>query len=108
MLTTHLFRYTSECTVSQSNFQNFLRLGWQGGIDPLTKILRTFLRPITTAVDRVAADHSWAFYSGDLVETDVIPEKKADGKNLLSAMSEWSSLERGLVVGFCAQPHYCY
>ena len=25
MLTTYLFRYTSECTVSQSNFRNFLR-----------------------------------------------------------------------------------
>jgi len=43
MLTTYLFRYTSECTISYSNFQNFLRLGRQGGIDPLTKILRTFL-----------------------------------------------------------------
>ena len=41
MLTTYLFRYTSECTISQSNFQNFLRLRRQGGIDPLTKILRT-------------------------------------------------------------------
>jgi len=45
-LTTHLFRYTPECAISWSNFQNFLRLGWQGGIDPLTKILRT---PLTTA-----------------------------------------------------------
>jgi len=26
MLTTYLFRYTSECTISSSNFQNFLRL----------------------------------------------------------------------------------
>ena len=43
MLTAYLFRYTSECTISQSNFQNFLRLGRQGGNDPLTKILRTFL-----------------------------------------------------------------
>jgi len=43
MLTTYLFRYTSECTISQSNFHNFLRLRRQGGIDPLTKILRTFL-----------------------------------------------------------------
>ena len=43
MLTTYLFRYTSECTISWSNFQNFLRLRRQGGIDPLTKILRTFL-----------------------------------------------------------------
>ena len=34
MLTTYLFRYTSECTISQSNFQNFLRLGRNGGIDP--------------------------------------------------------------------------
>jgi len=34
----------------------------------------------------------WAFYSGDLVETDVIPEKKAGVENLLSAMSEWSGL----------------
>ena len=41
MLTTYLFRYTSECTISYSNFQKFLRLRRQGGIDPLTKILRT-------------------------------------------------------------------
>ena len=34
MLTTYLFRYTSECTISQSNFQNFLRLTRQRGIDP--------------------------------------------------------------------------
>jgi len=34
MLTTYLFRYTSECTVSWSNFQNFLSLRRQGGIDP--------------------------------------------------------------------------
>jgi len=31
MLTTYLFRYTSECS---KNFQNFLRLRRQGGIDP--------------------------------------------------------------------------
>ena len=37
---------TSECTIWQSNFQNFLRLRRQGGTDPVTKILRTFLRPI--------------------------------------------------------------
>ena len=34
MLTTYLFRYTPECTILQSNFQNFLRLRRQGGIDP--------------------------------------------------------------------------
>jgi len=34
MLTTYLFRYTPECTISKSNFQTFLRLRWQGGIDP--------------------------------------------------------------------------
>jgi len=35
MLTTYLFRYTSECTISWSNFQNFLLcLMRQGGIDP--------------------------------------------------------------------------
>ena len=34
MLTTYLFRYTLECTISQSNFQNFLRLRRQRGIDP--------------------------------------------------------------------------
>ena len=34
MLTIYLFRYTSECTISQSNFQNFLRLRRQAGIDP--------------------------------------------------------------------------
>ena len=43
MLATYLFRYTSECTISWSNFQNFVRLKRQRGIDPLTKILRTFL-----------------------------------------------------------------
>jgi len=43
MLNTHLFKYTSECTISGSNFHNFLCLRRQGGIDPLTKILRTFL-----------------------------------------------------------------
>jgi len=43
MLTTYLFRYTSECTISLSNFQSFFRLRWQGGTDPLTKILRTLL-----------------------------------------------------------------
>ena len=42
-LTTYLFRYTSECTISWSNFQNILCLRRQGSIDPLTKILRTFL-----------------------------------------------------------------
>jgi len=41
MLTTYLFMYTSECTILQSYFQNFLRLRRQGGIDPLTRILRT-------------------------------------------------------------------
>ena len=34
MLTTYLFRYTSECTISWSDFQNFLRLRRQRGIDP--------------------------------------------------------------------------
>ena len=43
MLTTYLFRHTSEYTISWSNFPNFLRLRRQGGIDPLTKILRTSL-----------------------------------------------------------------
>jgi len=43
VLTTYLFRYTSECTISWSDFRNFLPLRRQGGIDPLTKILRTFL-----------------------------------------------------------------
>ena len=33
MLTTYLFRYTSECTISQSNFHNFLHLRLQGVID---------------------------------------------------------------------------
>ena len=41
MLTTYLFRYTTECTILQSSFLNFFRLTQQGGIDPLTKILRT-------------------------------------------------------------------
>ena len=34
MLATYLFRYTSECTIPKSNFQNFLHLRRQGGIDP--------------------------------------------------------------------------
>ena len=34
MLTTYLLRYTSECTISSSNFPHFLRLRRQGGIDP--------------------------------------------------------------------------
>ena len=34
MLTTYLFRYASECTISWSEFENFLRLRRQGGIDP--------------------------------------------------------------------------
>jgi len=34
MLTTYLLRYTSECTILQSNFQNFIRLRRQGGTDP--------------------------------------------------------------------------
>jgi len=34
MLTTYLFRYASECTISWSEFENFLRLRLQGGIDP--------------------------------------------------------------------------
>jgi len=40
VLTTYIFRYTSERTISLSNLP---RLRRQGGIDPLTKILRTFL-----------------------------------------------------------------
>ena len=43
MLTTYLFRYTSECTISWQSFQNFLSLKRQG--TSLTKILRTFLLP---------------------------------------------------------------
>ena len=37
MLTTYLFRYRpilTECTISWSNFQNFLCLRRQGGIEP--------------------------------------------------------------------------
>ena len=34
MLTTQLFRYISECTISLSNFPNFLRRRRQRGIDP--------------------------------------------------------------------------
>jgi len=48
MLTTYLFGYTPECTISLSNFQNFLRLGRQGGTDPLTKIMRT---PLTLTLN---------------------------------------------------------
>ena len=32
MLTTHFFKYTSECTISQSNFQNFLRPSGKGAL----------------------------------------------------------------------------
>ena len=54
MLTTYLFRYTSECTISKSDFQKFLRLRRQGGIDPanLTKILWTFLNIVITHPSR--------------------------------------------------------
>jgi len=46
MLTTYLFRYTSECSAPFCSqiFKIFLASRTrQGGIDPLTKILRTFL-----------------------------------------------------------------
>jgi len=47
MLTTYLFRYTSECIISWSNLKKkFLRVTQQGDIDPLTEILRTPL-PLT-------------------------------------------------------------
>jgi len=42
MLTTYLSRYTSECTISQSNFRNFFS-SRKGALTPLTKILRTLL-----------------------------------------------------------------
>jgi len=42
MLTTYLFRYTSECTRSQI-FTIFFASGSKGALTPLTKILRTFL-----------------------------------------------------------------
>jgi len=44
MLITYLFRYTSERTISLSNF-HFLRLRRQGALTPLTKIPRTLLCP---------------------------------------------------------------
>jgi len=37
MLTTYLFRFTSECTIPWSNFQNFIRLRRQAGIDPASQ-----------------------------------------------------------------------
>ena len=56
-LTTYLFRYTSECTISWSNFQNFLRLSRQGALTPLTKILQTFL-DANRSVDAICAVRS--------------------------------------------------
>jgi len=43
MLTTYLFRYTSDYTISQSNFQKNFASGGKGALTPLPKILRTFL-----------------------------------------------------------------
>ena len=44
MLTTHLFRYTSESTISYSRiFKIFFASGGKGALTPVTKILRTFL-----------------------------------------------------------------
>jgi len=48
MLTKYLFKYTPECTISKSDFQNFLRLGRQGALTPLTKIQRTLVRFTST------------------------------------------------------------
>ena len=65
MLTTYLFRYTSECTIALSNFQNFLRVRRQGGIDRLTKILRTFLVLPPGKSFRVYTGHdqSWGLFT---------------------------------------------
>ena len=65
MLTTALFRYTSECTISLSNFQNCLRLRRQGGIDPLNKIPRTFLVLPPGKSFRVYTGHdqSWGLFT---------------------------------------------
>ena len=44
MLTTYLFRYTLQNAPFRSqNFTIFFVSGGKGGVDPLTKILRTFL-----------------------------------------------------------------
>ena len=43
MLTTYLFRYTSECTIFSHIFKIFFASGGKEALTPLTKILRTFL-----------------------------------------------------------------
>jgi len=43
MLTTYLFRYTSECTSPWQIFKIFFASGGKGALTPLTKIPRTFL-----------------------------------------------------------------
>jgi len=43
MLTTYLFRYTSECTFRSQIFKIFFASDGSGALTTLTKILRTFL-----------------------------------------------------------------
>ena len=52
MLTT-LFRYTSECTISYSNFQNFFASGGNRALTPLTKILRTLLLSLPNTANQL-------------------------------------------------------
>ena len=44
MLTTYLFRYTSECTLCSQICKIFFVSGGKGALTPLAKILRTFLQ----------------------------------------------------------------
>jgi len=70
MLTTHLFKYTPECTISGSNFHNFLCLRRQGGIDPLTKILRTFLTVAVATTTTTTTTVLLSRRTGDLISLE--------------------------------------
>jgi len=61
LLTTYLFIYTSECTISWSNFLNFLRLRWQGGIDPRNQNPADALAESTSKQSQVAPTYVLLF-----------------------------------------------
>ena len=48
MMTTYVFRYTSECTIRSQIFRIFFASGGKGALTPLTKILRTYLLTLPT------------------------------------------------------------
>ena len=49
ILTTYLFRYTSECTIRSQIFNIYFASGGKGASTPLTKILRTPLQGAESA-----------------------------------------------------------